>query len=126
MPARNYVGVARSRDRQKYIRLTAIVEREGRKWVAHCQELGTATHAATLEGALGRLKEAIELHLATLEDVGELQRFLDQQQITVFSYRPKNRFRFTVGRMPTNAVASPLIQKLPGHSYHRERELVTA
>jgi predicted RNase H-like HicB family nuclease len=125
MPPRKYVAVARSHKNQEYIRLTAIVEREGRKWVAVCQELGTAAQAASLDEALDRLKDAVELHLETLEDVGELHRFLHDQDIPVFKSRPRQRFKFTVGKMSAGAVASPMIQRLPGHSQQPERELMT-
>lgn len=126
MPAHKYLGVVRSRKRPEYIRLTAIVEREGRKWVAVSPELGTAAQAATLDEALNRLKEAVLLHLNTLEDAGELHRFLEEQHIPVHKTKPRQRFKFTVGGMSAGAVASPLIQKLPSHSQEPDRELVTA
>lgn len=126
MPAHKYLGVARSRKRPEYIRLTAIVEREGRKWVAVSPELGTATQAATLDEALNRLKEAVLLHLNALEDAGELYRFLKEQGITVHKTKPRQRFKFTVDDMSAGAVASPLIQKLPSHTKEPNRELITA
>jgi predicted RNase H-like HicB family nuclease len=66
-----------------YIILTAIFKHEEDVWTAECKELGTATFGDTLEEAKDNLREAIELHLNTLEDVGECKRFLDEHGIQI-------------------------------------------
>ena len=50
-------------------------------WEAYCEELGTATFASTLRKAKKLLKEMIKLHLQTLEDVGEKERFFREHNI---------------------------------------------
>ncbi len=67
----------------EYIIVTGVFRKEGRRWLAECPELGTATFGRSLSEADARLKEAINLHLDTLEDVGETQRFFDENGITV-------------------------------------------
>ena len=42
---------------------TAIVNKEGNLYVALCPEVGTASQAETIEGAVANLKEATELYL---------------------------------------------------------------
>ena len=43
--------------------LTAVIHREGDLFVADCPEVGTVSQGATLDEALGNLKEATELYL---------------------------------------------------------------
>ena len=44
-------------------RLTAVITREGRWYVAHCLEVGVVSQGKTLEAARANLKEAVELYL---------------------------------------------------------------
>ena len=43
--------------------LTAVIHKEGDLFVADCPEVGTVSQGATLEEAIGNLKEATELYL---------------------------------------------------------------
>jgi predicted RNase H-like HicB family nuclease len=61
----------------EYLPLTLEFQKQGKRWTAYCDELGTATFGRSLFEAKCRLKEAILLHLDTLDDVGELNRFLN-------------------------------------------------
>ncbi len=79
---------ARERATQ-FVVLTCTFQREG-KWItATCQELGTSTFAGSLEEAEERLREAIVLHLNTLEDVGERARFFKEHKIRLYSTYPE-------------------------------------
>ncbi len=73
----------------EYIIVTGVCRKESRRWLAECPELGTATFGRSLSEAEARLKEAINLHLNTLEDVGETQRFFDENGITVHTEVPE-------------------------------------
>ena len=42
-----------------YVVLTMEFHKEGKKWTAHCKELGTATFGYTLIDAEEKLKEAV-------------------------------------------------------------------
>jgi predicted RNase H-like HicB family nuclease len=42
---------------------TAIIQREDDMYVAKCPEIGTVSQGATIEEAVGNLKEATELYL---------------------------------------------------------------
>jgi predicted RNase H-like HicB family nuclease len=66
---------------QGYVVLTLKFQKKGRRWTALCEELGTATFGRSLPEADQRLKEAILLHLNTLEDVGERERFFNDNNI---------------------------------------------
>ena len=72
-----------------YIMLTAVFEKEDDgRWTAYCKELGTATFAHSLDEAQERLSEMIELHLNTLENVGERERFFEENGIEIKTVRP--------------------------------------
>jgi len=80
-----------------YIIVTLQLEREGDQWVGRCIELGTATCGDTLDETLEALREAVLLHLNTLEDVGECRRFLTEHGIRFYGRRPA-----TAPRQPLN------------------------
>lgn len=44
-------------------KLTAVLVNDGKWFVAHCPEVGTASHGKTVEEAVANLKEATELYL---------------------------------------------------------------
>ncbi|MBN2621378.1 hypothetical protein JXB22_09860 [candidate division WOR-3 bacterium] len=73
-----------------YIIVTVKFSKEGRRWVAYCEELGTSTFGHSLPEAQSKLKEAILLHLNTLEKVGERERFFKDNKITMYHNKPKN------------------------------------
>lgn len=58
-----------------YVVLTLKFKKVKKRWTAYCEELGTATFGRSLPEADKKLKEAVHLHLNTLEDVGERHRF---------------------------------------------------
>lgn len=68
---------------REFILLTAIIEpdEDSNCWTAKCLELGTAHFGNTPEEAQRNIKEAVKLHLETLKDVGELERFLKEHKI---------------------------------------------
>ena len=72
-----------------YVILNYEFRKEGRRWTACCQELGTATFGRSLAEAEKRLEEATTLHLDTLEDVGERDRFFEEHNIAYYETRPK-------------------------------------
>ena len=106
-------GVARSRD-EGYVVLTGLLGHEGRFWVATCQELGTAAHARTIDQALRRLSEFVELHLNTLEAVGQREGFFKEHGIKVSRSRPESP-KLTVSGLPPGKFATSLIHRLPRH-----------
>jgi len=69
---------------QGYVVLTLKFQKQGRRWTALCEELGTATFGRSLPEADQRLKEAVLLHLNTLEEVGERERFFKENKIPVW------------------------------------------
>lgn len=73
-----------------YLVLTLTYRKEGNRWTAHCDELGTATYARTLSLARKRLEEAVVCHLNTLEDVGERERFFKEHNLTFRSHKPRS------------------------------------
>lgn len=50
-------------------RLTAVIAKEDKWYVAHCLELGVVSQGKTVEEAQTNLKEAVELYLESFEDV---------------------------------------------------------
>ena len=73
----------------RFVVLTCIFDRDG-KWVtAECQELGTTAFGRNLNEAEKRLREAILLHLNTLEEVGERARFYREHKIKLYTRHPE-------------------------------------
>lgn len=97
-----------------YVVLTYQFGMEGKRWTAYCEELGTATFGRSLKEAKERLHEAVFLHLNTLEDVGERERFFREHDIKFYKVRPKT---VTVS-VPTkkDIFVHPHIQKIPALS----------
>ena len=73
-----------------YIKLSVIFHKEDDgRWTAECKESGTASFGNTIEEAQTNIEEAICLHLEGLYEVGELERFFRENNITFHSRRPR-------------------------------------
>ena len=95
-----------------YVVLTLKFQKQDRRWTALCEELGTATFGRSLPEADQRLKEAIILHINTLEDVGERERFFKEHNIKLHREKPLEDITIC---LPANkeVFVEPLIQALP-------------
>lgn len=92
-----------------YIIVTFKFRKEGKKWTAYCEELGTATFGNTLEEAKENIHEAVLLHLNTLEDVGERERFFHEHNIALYPNRPKKGEIKVTGPFDSETFATPYI-----------------
>lgn len=72
-----------------YVILTCKYHKEGRHWVGVCDQLGTSMFGHTLEEAQERLEEATLLHLNTLEEIGERERFFAENSIPFLTKVPE-------------------------------------
>ena len=92
-----------------YVVLTLEYRKAGNRWTAQCRELGTATFGRTLRSAEEKIHEAMLLHLNTLEDVGERERFLKEHNIQFHRTKPRK-----VSCAPTNSEVfiQPHIQRI--------------
>ena len=95
-----------------YVVLTNVFHKEGRKWVAICKELGTATFGHSLTKAEERLQEAVVCHLNTLEDVGERERFFEKHKIRFHHIKPTSDISIRVP-VDEDVFIRPHIQKVP-------------
>jgi predicted RNase H-like HicB family nuclease len=73
-----------------YVAITLKYKKVGNRWAAHCEELGTATFGRSQKEAERRIQEAVVMHLDTLEDVGECEKFFKDNGIKFTPTRPKN------------------------------------
>ena len=80
---------SRKREPTHFVVLTCIFERDGKSVTAECLELGTTAFGKNLTEAEDRLREAILLHLNTLEELGERARFFRKHNIKVHSTYPE-------------------------------------
>jgi len=68
--------------------LTALVWKEGNQYVSKCPELEVASCGDTLEEALENLKEAVELYIENVKELGiledELEIIFSKKFITTF------------------------------------------
>ncbi|MCK4263729.1 MAG: hypothetical protein KAX27_02190 [Candidatus Aminicenantes bacterium] len=92
-----------------YIVVTFKFRKEGNRWTAFCEELGTATFGRSIPEAHKKLKEAVILHLSTLEDVGERERFFKEHNITFHSHKPKKSDIKISGPLDADTFVRPYI-----------------
>ena len=64
--------------------LTAIIEREGKGYVALCPELDVASQGGSIEEARKNLREAVELFLETASSDEITGRLHDEVYVTQF------------------------------------------
>lgn len=95
-----------------YIVVTLEFRKEERRWVAYCEELGTATFGRSIPEAEKKLKEAVLLHLNTLEDVGERERFFKEHSIKFHRTRPTKDLNIRVP-IRRETFYRPYIQQIP-------------
>lgn len=74
-----------------FITLTFAFQREGRTWVGTCEELGTSAYGRTLERANEELEDLVLLHLNTLEQEGERERFFRENSIPFYTDKPPTK-----------------------------------
>jgi predicted RNase H-like HicB family nuclease len=91
--------------KQGYVILTCKFRKEGKQWVGLCEELGTSAFASTFEEVQERLKEAISLHLNTLERVGERARFFKENNIKLYAAKPREPVCRTVEAVSDSFIA---------------------
>lgn len=94
-----------------YVILTYEFRKVGKRWTACCEELGTATFGRSLEEAEKRLEEAVSLHLNTLEDVGERERFFAEHGISYYETKPSKDTKINVS-LDENVFFRPHIQPI--------------
>lgn len=97
---------------KQYIQLTFKFKKEGENWTAYCEELGTATYAKELEEAKKSIKEAALLHLNTLEDVGERERFFKENNIKLLSHIQKKKDISISGPFDQDTYIIPYLQPI--------------
>ena len=69
--------------REGYIRLTLRVYKEGKQYVARCEELGISTCARSIDGAFRRIEDATTLYLNSIEEEGERVRVFKELGIEI-------------------------------------------
>lgn len=92
--------------KEYYIQLTFKFKKEGKKWTAYCEELGTAAYANKIEEAKERIIEAVLLHLNTLEELGERERFFKENNIKLLRQKPKS---YSVPNIDQDIYTTPYI-----------------
>ncbi|MDZ4860150.1 MAG: type II toxin-antitoxin system HicB family antitoxin [Candidatus Hydrogenedentes bacterium] len=65
----------------EHLLLDFEVRKEDQQYVSFCPQLGTATCGDSEEEALQNLRDAVWLHLISLEEEGELARLLEEKCI---------------------------------------------
>ena len=92
-----------------YVVITFKFRREGKKWTAFCEELGTATFGRSIQEAQRKLEDSVLLHLNTLEDVGEIDSFFKKFNIPFHSHAPKNEEIKISGPFDTDTYVRPYV-----------------
>lgn len=95
----------------EFIILTFLVQREGDYFVAECLELGTSSFGTSEDEAFENLKDATDVYLNALEDLGESHRVLEDKGVLVYSYEPAN-LEVKKARFPAGSKVSPTVLEL--------------
>lgn len=91
-------------------------DKQSGKWIAICEELGTAIQANTIEDANEIILEAVKLHLQGLIEEGIFKRFISENHIKVHKTpTPKERIEIHRFSVPykKNTFFQPLIGRVP-------------
>lgn len=97
---------------KQFIILTIFFEKEDDgRWTAQCKELGTSTFGDSLEEAKTCIEEAMLLHLNTLEDVKERERFFKENNIEIHTELIQNEISIEVPNDP-RIFSQPFIHSL--------------
>ena len=99
-----------------YVALTLEFHKERRRWVGFCRELGTSTYSRSLPETEKQLIEAVCLHLNTLEDVGERERFFKEHGIKFHSVKPRKETIVVSLSEKSNIYIRPHLQEIPAPS----------
>ncbi len=78
-------------DGDRYVELTFKIVPEDDQYSAHCIELGIASCGDSIDEADENILEAVDVHLQTLMDIGELNRFLKDHGVSIKTYRTPKR-----------------------------------
>ena len=62
--------------------LTVIVRKEKENYISWCPELDVASYGATIEEAKKNLQEAVEVHIETIVENGDLNQLLEKLGIS--------------------------------------------
>ena len=68
--------------------LTLDYQQEEGQWVGVCLELGTSAFADTLEQADLELREAVELQVNGMEQLGYLHEYLEAREVQIIPLNP--------------------------------------
>jgi len=79
-----------------FVILTLAFHREENDWVGKCLELSTSTYGRSLDRVQNELRELVGLHLNSLEDVGERERFFREHNIKIYTDHVPKTVRFDV------------------------------
>jgi putative NADH-flavin reductase len=77
-------GIFRKEVTMRGYQLTAILEREGDLFVAHCLELDLASRGFSGVAALANLKEVVTSFLANAQDAEILERLVREVEVMPF------------------------------------------
>ena len=94
---------------KKFIELTMEFHKEGDLWTGVCVELGTAADGKTFDEVTEVLREMVFIHLNTLEDIGECERFLKEHGVVVHHKEPHHPVHITVTSNPNQYYNRQLI-----------------
>lgn len=94
-----------------FVIVTAEFRREGKRLTAFCPELGTATFGRSLPEAERKLREAIELQLNTLEELGQREAFFKEHNISFSTDHPEGAS--VLVRAATDSFVKAILQPIP-------------
>ena len=69
----------------RFLQLTMVAWQEGAQFVSKCLELEVSSCGDSKQEAMANIREAVDLYLEDLLDLGEMERVLHEKGVVVFT-----------------------------------------
>lgn len=98
-----------------YVVFRFLVCEEDDVYVSHCEKLGVSSSGNSIDEALSNLKDAVEVYLNTIEELGERSQVFRNVGIRI-QHKKKPADQVTRASLHPNTIFTPYIHYL-NHNY---------
>ena len=100
---------------ERYVVFRLLVQKEDDVYVSHCEKLGISSSGETIDEALANLKDALEIYLNTIEELGERSLLFRGKGIRI-QHKIKPADQVTRASVHPDTVFAPYIHYM-NHNY---------
>lgn len=95
----------------QYVKLTLRFFKEEEQWIGECLETGICTYGDTIEEVQKELPELIAMHFNAIEGMGDIERYIQENNIKMFAAEIPNQVDITAPYMK-GAIYEPYFQSM--------------